>query len=365
MNKRWSLGLMALVMLSLLLSACQAGPTAEEVVAKMREVEASVENAHAVVEFSLQFPGMDTDLVIEMWERSPGKFRAEVIEASDTRFAGILQVTDGQQVWLYHPGEGEAIVGNVGDFGPDEPINPHQVIDMMDEAIQWLLDRGDVELKGEEDLDGTRTYKLEFTPQGGEETGMVLPLKGTTTLWVEQDRWVALQAHFDGGSLGEGWMRVRSYEFNAGVPDERFHFEVPEGVRVIDIGETRPMPLTLDEAVADAEFPLLTPSYLPEGATLINVFKAEGAYVLHYDHAATSFTLVQGPSAAAGELPAGETEEITVRGQAATLVTDGLGNALLTWEEASDEAPDEGGITITIAGRISSDEIVKVAESLE
>ena len=115
--------------------------------------------------------------------------------------------------------------------------------------------------------------------------------------------------------------------------------------------------MTLDEALAQAQFPLRVPNYLPEGATLVNVFKAEGSYLLHYDHAATSFTVVQGLSEAARELPAGETAEIRVRGETATLVTDGAGNAFLTWTE--------DGVAITIAGRISQDEILKVADSLQ
>ena len=45
--------LSGLVAFSLLLSACQSGPTAEEIVVRMKEVEASTQDAHAVVEFNL------------------------------------------------------------------------------------------------------------------------------------------------------------------------------------------------------------------------------------------------------------------------------------------------------------------------
>jgi hypothetical protein len=49
--------------------------------------------------------------------------------------------------------------------------------------------------------------------------------------------------------------------------------------------------------------------------------------------------------------------DITVRGEPATLVTDGVGNAFLSWTE--------NGIDVTIAGRISAEEAQRVAESLE
>ena len=61
MNKRWVVGLSILVMLSVFIGGCQSRPTAEEIVAKMQEVEASIDDAHAVVEFDAQAEGMDLE----------------------------------------------------------------------------------------------------------------------------------------------------------------------------------------------------------------------------------------------------------------------------------------------------------------
>jgi outer membrane lipoprotein-sorting protein len=356
MNKRWCIGLCVMMVFSLFLGGCQDRPTAEEIVAKMQEVEASIEDAHAVVEFSVQTPEKGVDLAVEMWEKSPNKFRAEVLEASADDLVGTVSVTDGQQVWMYNPSENEALVGRVGEFGVDEPLDPRRMIELMEEGIQQVLDICDVELVGEEDVDGAATYVLEFTPKEGEEVSS-LPVEGTGTLWVEQERWIALQAQFDGGSLGQGRMYVRSFEFNVGVADDRFQFEVPEGVEVIQVEDTQPRHLTLDEAQAEAEFPLLVPTYLPEDTTLIDVFAAGEGFVLYYDHASTSFTVVQGLSLQMERPLSGDTSDVTVRGQTATLTTDGLENSLLTWAE--------DGVVIAIAGRISQDEILRVAESLQ
>jgi outer membrane lipoprotein-sorting protein len=349
------------VALSLLLGGCQNQPTAEEIVARMQEVEASIEDAHAVVEFRVQAQGMDAELAVEMWEESPNKFRAEVLEASEDNLVGMVSVTDGQQVWIYNPAEGEALVGRVGEFGVDEPFNAHQVIEGMEEAIQRVLETSDFELMGEEDVGGAATYKLHFTPRDGEELALPIPVEGQGTLWVEQERWIVLQAHFDGGAAGEGWVRVRSFEFNTGVPDDRFRFEIPADVRVIDVEEVQPTPLTLDEARDQAGFPLLVPDYVPDGATLIDVFTVSGAFVLRYDHSLVSFTVTQ---RLAGEEPSeqrsfqgAEEIEVSVRGQAGALVSDGVENSLLTWTE--------NGVEVTIAGRISQDEVLKIAESLQ
>jgi outer membrane lipoprotein-sorting protein len=361
MKKQLVIVLSVVATLALLLSGCQTGPTAEEIVAKMQEVEASTEDAHAVVEFSIQPEDMDVDMdvVVELWEKRPAKLRAEVLEADETEFEGVISVTDGEQAWLYHPGENVVVTGALGDLESDEiPIDPQQVIQLMEEGIQWAMDNFDVKLAGEEELNGVATYKLEFTPKEGEEYPMPIPADAKATLWVEKDRWIALQAHVDGSAFGEGWVRVRSFEFNTGLDDGLFQFEIPEGAEVIDIADMEPVPLTLDEAEARAEFDLLVPTYEPDGATLIEVFRVGDAFILRYDHSTTSFTIVQGDlPQPMQETPSGEATEVTVRGQVAVLVTDGAGNSFLTWTE--------DGVSIAIAGHISADEIVRVAESLQ
>jgi outer membrane lipoprotein-sorting protein len=352
MSKRLLVVLGMLSVVALVVAGCQNQPTVEEIVAKMREVEASTEDAHGVVELAIHNLGADEEMVVEVWEKRPNKVRIEMVESSDSEYAEAVMVSDGEQVWMYVP-EGNRV--RVGEVGPDEPSSPREIVQFMDEILERMLDTCDVKLAGEEDVAGTPTYKLGFTPREAEET--VLPLGSTGTVWVDQERWVVLQAHFSGGAVGEGWMRVRSYELNTGLDDSLFQFVIPEGAEVTKVEAREFVPLTLDEARAQAEF-LMVPSYVPEGATLINVFAVHEAIVLHYDHSMTSFTIMQGPSPRPEEILLGKTTEVTVRGQTARLTTNAaLGTSFLTWTE--------NGITITIAGHISEAEVQRVAESLQ
>ena len=94
--------------------------------------------------------------------------------------------------------------------------------------------------------------------------------------------------------------------------------------------------------------------------TLVEVLAMmDKAIILHYDHSETSFTVIEGTIDDRMPLPTGTQEtEVSVRGRTATLFSDEAGgSSLLTWEE--------DGVAITIAGHISQDEIVKVAESLQ
>jgi outer membrane lipoprotein-sorting protein len=352
MNRRWLALMGALVVVALLVGGCQNQPTAEEIVARMREVEASTEDVHGVLEVGVHDVGKDEQVVVEVWEKKPDKTRVETLESSDPDLAGAVIVGDGQQVWMYSPAENRVLVSEVG---ADEPSSPRDLIRFMEQIIQRMLDASEMKLLGEEDVAGVPTYKLELTPKEGEDA--ILPVDAKVTLWVDQERWVVLRAHMISDLLGEASMRVRSFELNTGLGDDLFQFEVPEGAEVASVESRQPVPLTLDEARAEAAF-LLVPSYVPEGATLISVFSVDDAYVLHYDHSTTSFTIMQGWSPAEGEIPQGQTTEVTLRGQTATLITDAsLGNSFLTWVE--------DGVTITIAGRISEDEILEVAESLQ
>jgi len=367
MNRRMGVGPGIILVLSLILAGCASQPTAEEVVVKMQEVEASIENAHAVAEFSVQVQGEELELVIEMWERSPSSFRSEVLDANKDDLAGAISVTDGQQVWLYSPTHGEAAVAGVDDLGMDETIDPRQIIGMMEEGIQWVLDTCEVELVGEELIDEVATYRLEFTPREEEDTPALLPPGTTATLWVEKDRWIVLQGYLDGGNLGQGWMRIRSFEFNEGVADELFQFEVPAGVEVIEVEDTQPAPLTMEEAATQAGFDLLVPARVPGGATLTDIFMVEDAIVLHYNHSSVAFTVVQREArdSASSDLQRLARQqirdavelEITVREQPAILLSDGQGNTLLAWTE--------NGVAITIAGRIGRDDVIQVAESMQ
>jgi outer membrane lipoprotein-sorting protein len=354
MGKRWFFGLSVLMVISLLLVGCNGGPSAEEIVAKLKEVEAGTEDAHAIVEIDIQGQGMDENARIEVWEKKPNKFRAVVLQTSDPEYLDAVTVADGGQVWMYQPSQNEVIVGEVG---PDEPAGPRDLIQSVDEVIQRVLDTSEVKLVDDkEEVAGRKTYKLELTPTDDEEA--LLPGGSKATLWVDQEDWVILQAHLNGEIVGEAWMTVDSFELNTDLDDSLFQFEIPEGVQVTDLEDLRPTTITLDEARSQADFPLLLPGYLPDGATLIEVLAMGEAIILRYNHSDTSFTVVQGVVADRMPAPPGSQKtEVSVRGQTATLFSDAGSSNLVTWEE--------NGVVITIAGHISQDEIVKVAESLK
>jgi outer membrane lipoprotein-sorting protein len=352
-NRGWiAVGLLLVV--SLLLAGCGQEITAEEIVAKVRETVDSTQDAHAMVTATVKAQGIEMRVKAEVWEKSPNKVRAEVLEASEDRFTGTILVSDGQQAWYYEPARNQVMVGE--PEGMETPL-PQEMLAELQDVIQQVLDVSDVELLGDETVAGRQAYKLLLTPKE-DAAQQVLPGDGTVTIWVDQEQWFILKATYEGGALGQGGMEVLSFELNPGLDDALFTYQIPEGAQVVEVQNQEPVPLTLDEARQQAGFPLLVPDDVPEGATLIEVFRAQDSIILRYNHSTqVSFAIVQGTGLASPP-PLGESQGITVRGQAATAITDEAGgNSFLYWTE--------NGVTVTIAGHLSLDEAIKVAESLQ
>jgi outer membrane lipoprotein-sorting protein len=354
MNKRTRIVVLLLATLATLIAGCRQQPTAQEIVERVKAVEASTKDAHALLEIEIRDPSRDIAMLVEVWE-SENRFRAELLESSsDEATAGSIIVNDGQQVWIYDPAQNTVLVGDAGADQPAGPLSsPRDMVQMVDEAIQWVLDRSEVKLVGEEEVAGAPTYKLSFAPREGQDLPFAAASEGT--LWVDQERWIVLQAQLEVEGVAESSMRVRSFELNPGIPDEVFTFDVPAGATLEKIERRLPQHMTLDDARAMADS-LLVPTFLPDGVTLVDVFRVEEAFVLHYDHSETTFTVIQGPSQV-GERPEGRTSEVAVRGVTGTLIADpDQGNRFLTWTE--------GELTYVIAGHVEEQDLLRVAESL-
>ncbi len=346
----WLLLLVSLLALALAASGC-ARMTAEDIVAKMQEVVENTDDAHAVVEATVDVQGQSLEAVVEVWEKQPAQARVEVLETGQAELDGMVAVTDGQTFWLYSPAEDQVATGDVGDM----PDAAQIIAGGMEAPIQWVLDNSNVELLGEEKIADTKTYKLSLTPK--EDAASPWPIVGTATLWVDKKQWIVLKAHFVAPNIGEGTVQVRSFELNPGLDDGLFTFQVPEGAEVIDTQDAEEQHLTLDEAEAQASFDLLTPTYLPNGAVLVDVLKAQEAFVLVYDLDGASFTVAQSQVSLPSE-PIGAPETATVRGLPATLIADPVtGGSFLIWQE--------NGVNFAIAGRIDQEEALKIAESLQ
>jgi outer membrane lipoprotein-sorting protein len=347
----WLLALVALLAGVLMTGGCAKRLTAKDIVTRMQETMGSTNDVHAIIEVTADVQGLSVQAVVEMWEKQPGKARAKLLEANPRRFAGSEIVTDGQTAWFYRPKEKELLVGSVSDM----PAEAQAILWGMEGLIEKVLDASDVELLGKEEVDGTKAYKLSLTLKKEEEQS--LPLAGTATLWVDQKQWNVLKAELVVPNFGEGTIRVQSFEPNPGLDDVVFTFEAPRDAEVVSVEDGRTQHITLDDAESQAGFDLLTPDYVPAGATLVDVLQVQGTFVLLYDLDGANLTVIQSQGPLPPE-PLGVEEVVTVRHvQAALIIDEAAGASYLAWQE--------NGVNFAISGRIDKDTVVRVAESLK
>lgn len=375
------LRLFSLVMLlvsALVLSACGTQDiTADEIVERMEDARDSLQDIHATVAIDFVTDERNGSMLIEGWLKKTEqvdadgepvkKLRAEILEASEDRLVGTRLVSDGETFWVYNPDENKVLTGNKADM-PDQPTtDPVGATEALRDMLEQGLDAFDIEVLGEEQIAGQETWKLALTPKTETEEQLQLDGLLTLTMWVDEELALPLKIEVDGSDMGQGTLEVRTLEVDTGLSDELFTFEIPAGAEVVDAAEVaeqmRPRSMTLDEAQAAVDFPLLVPTDLPGNATLIEVQVIAGETVIqNYVGGATTFSIVQSSNdvGADRQPPAGsEVQQVTLRGQEATLIT-GSGEqqgSLLRWEE--------NGVRVVVAGTLSADEALRVAESLE
>lgn len=373
---RRTLILISLLIGSLLLGACASSlPTADEIVAKMEQARASTNDIHATVAIDFSSPDQSGNMVIEGWmQKLPdaadgqpqARVRAEVRSASQADMVGTLVVSDGDQFWIYNPAKNTVITGSAADMKKQAPTSPAGATQMLQDVIQQGLDAVDLEVLGEEQVAGKNTWKVKVTPKP--ETAANLKLAGVVegTMWVDEELAMPLKLSLDASDFGSGNVAVQSIEVNAGVDPGLFSYTPPADAKIVQaadlVAQMAPKAATLDEARSSVSFTLREPTYLPAGLALVEVrVVGTDTVIMNYNGESASMSLVQSNGSAGDdrEPPAGSNiEQVTVRGQPGTLITgaDGQGT-LLTWEEA--------GVKTVIAGTISGDEALKVAEGLK
>ena len=362
---------------TLVLAACGQQPiTAEEIVARMEAARAEMQDVHATVTMSF-VTNERNGRIVETWMKQGetaesdephfNKLRALVLEADEPEMVGSEFVSDGETFWLYSPAEQKAITGNAAEMKENAPNDPAGMTRTLQEIIQEGLDAVDIEVLGEEQIAGRNTWKLKLTPK--EDTARELQLADVVeaTMWVDEVQALPLKMDVDASDAGRFSIEVNSIETNTDLADDRFTFTPPAGTEVVQaaelIAQMQPRTATLEEARAAVDFPVLAPTFLPANASLIELrLLGDETVIQNFAGDSVSFSLVQSTSEIGDDRfppPGSMVAEITVRGQPATLIT-GSGEeqgSLLRWEE--------NGVRIIIAGTLSADDTIAVAESLQ
>lgn len=347
-------------------------PTAEDILVQTIETLETIDDAHAVVEINLETVEKAESATLEVWARrsedGPGAFRFVVLNSSNEKAADAIVVSDGDTLWAYSPAEAKVFVGTAeeakkmmaekrpemdefekGDF--EHPENAQ-------EAVELLKEYFNLDLSNTEQVADTSARLLILNPIPEQMPAEYTAVGGLINLWIDENRSVPLAVEFTGSSFGEGKITVTKLDLNAGVDETLFTFEPPADAEIVAFADMKPESTSLEAAAASAEFELLTPSETPDGATLVDVLDVKGTVVQRFTLPdGGSFSVAQGTSDEFSK-PVENAEAVEIRGVTGSiLVSDDGSKVLLTW--------NEGKLFFSVAGLITPDEALMIAESLQ
>ena len=377
MKKKRNIWLIAggVIVLAALVSAfVMMQPTAKDILMQTLETAKTIENGHAVIQINVDSPEEKGSATVEIWgmhaEDGSGAFRLEVLETDKEEAVGAVIVSDGETVWAYSPAKNTVFTGTVEEakaaMEEKQPIDMGDKFDMdefdhpetSEEAVEKLLEYIEASRTGTETIANANAYQLELKPIPEQMPAEYTAVGGLVNLWIDQSRSVPVAMAYVGGSMGEVSLTALKLDVNQGVDAALFSFEVPEGADVVGFADMKPESLSLDEAAASAEFDVLSPNVVPDGATLIDVLNVKGMIVQQYTLPdGGSFSVAQGQTDEAKK-PSTDEQAVEVRGVAGSLfASEENDKVLLSWTE--------GEVSFYIAGNITAEQALEIAESLK
>jgi outer membrane lipoprotein-sorting protein len=332
------LTLAAMVALPALLAGCAALPPAQAL-AEVRAAQENMAHSHAIWDVTLASGPLQGPFLVEVWRREPDRLRIEVLEAPTPALRQLLLVRNGETAWLYDQARQRV------EWGPPEQARLPLLQDALaavDELLATASEAQVVSARREQSAEGELT-RVELSYPGGTQA----------TAWLDPACGVLRRVAYRGEVVGVAELAARTLEVAPQLPDELFTFAPPDGAQMVRLGGYAPRQLTPEEAKRTAGFPLLLPGALPPGVALVAAYRLGDVIALSYGGPVT-FTLAQGPGL---ELTLPLSRSVPLRSTQAHMgVSAPGGEVTLFWRE--------GGIPRSLAGTLSAEEALRLAESL-
>jgi len=321
-------GVLLSLLVAILLLGC-AQLTAEQIAEKMKEKYDSVKDMRGTMIVTTNFGELRTHTVkFEM--KKPDKFRSED--------ENVLTISNGKMMWIYHKQKNEVTKLSLPEIKQPEFDYGKIVKDM--------LEKYDVKLVGEEKVSGRDCYVIELKPKDEDYFT-------DQKLWVDKQYWYPLKMEMNYENFSST-IEYRDIEFNVGISDEEFEFKPPEGAKIVEKELKLPEKLTIEEAQKRVNFTILKPRYTA-GFTFDYAMVFEGFVQLYYEKGDDVMVISErvGGSGESKSLPNAKKVKISdIEGEVAEV----FGARMLKFSL--------NNVEISISGKLSEEELIKVAESM-
>jgi len=326
------LSVVCLLLAVVLLAGCTQ-MSAEEIAKKMEEKYNSVKDFRGIIRTTSEGPSGKIVTECEYVFKKPNKFLMH------DKNRGLLMVSNGKTVWIYDEKRNEVMISNI-------TMSSHEVNPDYGKFVRDMLEKYDVKLLGSEKVSNRDCYVIQLTPKKAK-------LNKTIKMWVDKEFWYPLKIVYQIGEI-KSTLEYIDVKFNTGVSDDIFEFKPPKGAKIVKNPFKMKRFKSVEEAQECVDFKILKPTYTA-GYELKEVVVLSDTVVLnYYNESKDVLTISESNKGSLPEMPNAEKVKI---GNEEGLFLEIYGSKMLTFKR------DE--VVITISAKLSKEELIKIAESME
>src|SRR5712692_9145259 len=377
----WKAMLPFTVLLMLLLAACgsssttqtpvQSTPTpapaqGQELLTKAGQNLRTAKTLHAIFDFTIVGTAVNGAVSTEVWNVSPDKSRTVVLQSTIKQFStGSITVSNGKQVWQYDHAKKVVYTVQVSN-NTDTPTagTGRDQTQFIMNIVQSVFTHSNATLvSSSASINGHDAYDIQVTSPASAQSSSTGSGSGNFNyngdVYIDKASMLPLQVKLTIQGFGQVTLGLPTLVLNQPVDNSLFTFVSPSGVQVLPFPKTTTSDtgaITLEQAQQQAGYHLLSiPSshteYQLQGVDALGA-PGNQIFTLNFAKGNTTFAISEGKSLA--NLPVSG-QQVSVRGTTATLSSSG-NTITLTWTER--------GVGMQIAGNVSKDELLTIANLL-
>jgi len=377
----WKAMLPFTFLLMLLLAACgsssttqnpvQSTPTSapaqgQELLTKAGQNLRTAKTLHAIFDITIVGTAVNGTVNTEVWNVSPDKSRTVVLQSTIKQFStGSITVSNGKQVWQYDHAKKVVYTGQVSNnTGTPTAGTGRDQTQFIMNIVQSVFSHSNATLvSSSASINGHDAYDIQVTSPASAQSSSTGSGSGNFNyngdVYIDKASMLPLQVKLTIQGFGQVTLGLPTLVLNQPVDNSLFIFVPPTGVQVLPFPKTTTSDtgaITLEQAQQQAGYHLLSiPSshteYQLQGVDALGA-PGNQIFTLNFAKGNTTFAISEGKSLA--NLPVSG-QQVSVRGTTATLSSSG-NTITLTWTEK--------GVGMQIAGNVSKDELLTIANLL-
>ena len=336
----------------------------QELLTKAGQNLKTAKTLHAIFDINTAGSAANGTVSTEVWNVSPDKSRTVVLQSTLRQFStGSITVNNGKQVWQYDPAKKVVYTGQVSNAtGTPVAGTGRDQAQFIMNIVQTVFTHSNATLVSSSvRVNGHDTYDIQVTSPATAQSSSTgsgnFNYKGD--VFIDKTSMLPVRVQLMIQGFGQVTLNLPMLVLDQPVDNSLFTFVPPAGVQVLPFPKTTTSDtgtLSLQQAQLQAGYHLLSiPS--SQSAYRLQGVDALGApgnqiFTLNYAMGNSTFAISEGKSLA--NLPISG-QQVSVRGTTATLSTSGS-SITLTWTEK--------GVGIQIAGNVSKDELLTIANLL-